>query len=229
MRIAETFISIQGEGKLAGVPSLFIRVSGCNLRCRWCDTSYASWEAEGDDWSLDRITAVVAESSVRHVVITGGEPLIMPDLDQLCFAVQALQRHVTVETAGTIYVPLPVDLVSLSPKLSNSTPDAQSGGSWVQTHERRRLNVPVLQQFIDTAPNLQLKFVIQNPEDLDEVRGLLSMLRNWRQEDVLLMPEGKDPEILQERSLWLVEQCKTLGYRFTPRLHVGLWGNRRGV
>src|ERR1035437_9487516 len=122
MRIAEVFPSIQGEGILAGVPSLFIRVSGCNLRCRWCDTPYASWNPEGEDWPLSRIIGAVAASSVRHVVITGGEPLIMPEISELCFAIHAMQRHITVETAGTVYLPLPVDLISLSPKLSNSTP-----------------------------------------------------------------------------------------------------------
>lgn len=229
MRIAETFSSIQGEGKLAGVPSLFIRVSGCNLRCRWCDTPYASWTPEGENCSLRRIMGLVAKTAIRHVVITGGEPLLMPGMAELCFAIQAIGRHVTVETAGTIYEPLPVDLVSVSPKLSNSTPDAQSGGPWAEIHEQRRLNIPVLQRFIDTAADLQLKFVIQRPEDVDEVCDVLGKLRNWREEDVLLMPEGTSAELLAERSLWLVEQCQALGYRFAPRLHVMLWGNRRGV
>lgn len=223
------FSSIQGEGKLAGVPSLFIRVSGCNLRCRWCDTSYTSWNPEGDDWPVSRITAGALESPLHHVVLTGGEPLIMPEIAELCFAIQAMQRHITVETAGTVYVPLPVDLISLSPKLSNSTPDVEAGSSGTRVHEQRRLNVPVLQQFIDTAASLQIKFVIQKPEDLDEVQELLARLRNWRREDVLLMPEGNNPQLLAERSLWLVEQCQTLGYCFAPRLHVMLWGNRRGV
>lgn len=229
MRIAETFSSIQGEGKLAGVPSLFIRVSGCNLRCRWCDTSYASWNPEGEDWPVGRIVALVAESPVRHVVVTGGEPLIMPEIGELCFAIHAMGRHTTVETAGTIYRPLPVDLISLSPKLSNSTPDEQSAGPLARAHEQRRLNLPVLQQFIDTAADLQLKFVIQTPDDLQETEDLLSRLRNWRKEDVLLMPEGTSPQVLEERAVWLAEECVRRGYRFTPRLHVMLWGNRRGV
>lgn len=224
MRIAETFSSIQGEGKLAGVPSLFVRASGCNLRCRWCDTPYASWEPEGENWPVERIVKLVEASPMRHVVITGGEPLIMPEIGELCFAVKGLGRHVTVETAGTVYRPLPVDLMSLSPKLSNSTPDGPAAG-----HEQRRINLPVLQQFIDTAVELQLKFVVQGLQDLQEIEELLGKLRNWRKEDVLLMPEGTTVEAMEGRSAWLAEECTRRGYRFTPRLHVLLWGNRRGV
>lgn len=227
MRIAETFHSVQGEGKLTGVPSLFIRVSGCNLRCHWCDTPYASWQPEGDEIPLGELVRMAREATSRHIVLTGGEPVIMPEVAELCSAIVLSGKHLTLETAGTVYKPLPVDLVSLSPKLSNSTP-AGSGELSAQ-HQKRRINLEALQGFIDTAPDIQIKFVIQTPADLDEARGLLARLKRWRAEDVLMMPEGTTPDALQQRSLWLVDACKVNGFRFCQRLHVMVWGAKRGV
>ena len=228
MRISETFYSVQGEGKLTGVPSLFIRTSGCNLRCHWCDTPYASWRPEGENTSLEQLLQQVQQTGAHHVVLTGGEPTIMPDIERLCFMLAADGRHITLETAGTLFKPLPVDLVSLSPKLSNSTPPASTGQLAID-HEQHRLNLNALQRYIDTAPDLQIKFVIQTPADLNEMLDLLSKLRSWRRNDVLLMPEGIDPRALQERASWLIDACKIHGFRFCQRLHVMVWGAQRGV
>jgi 7-carboxy-7-deazaguanine synthase len=228
MRIAELFYSIQGEGKLMGVPSAFVRVSGCNLRCVWCDTPYASWNPEGQEMSVDRILGRVGEFGARHVVVTGGEPLIMPDIEPLCEALAAAEYHITVETAATVFKPLRLDLASLSPKLANSTPLYREGGRLARMHEQRRLNVPVIQSFIDTAPLFQLKFVVADPADLREIQQVLGELRRWRPEDVLLMPEGTDAATLASRAAWLTEMCKQHGYRYCPRLHIELYGNRRG-
>src|SRR6185503_15925664 len=117
MKIAELFYSIQGEGKLVGVPSVFVRASGCNLRCTWCDTPYASWAPEGEEISVERIVEQVVAYNCRHVVLTGGEPMIMPDVVELCAALKAEGLYVTVETAATAYKLVDIDLASLSPKL----------------------------------------------------------------------------------------------------------------
>jgi len=130
MKVAEIFYSIQGEGKLAGIPSTFVRASGCNLRCGWCDTPYASWDPEGEELAVDQIVARVEEFGGSHVVLTGGEPLIMPDIAQLCDRLKRREKHVTVETAATIFKPLACDLASLSPKLANSTPTQREDGRW---------------------------------------------------------------------------------------------------
>src|SRR5205823_11166435 len=106
MRLAELFYSIQGEGKLTGVPSIFVRASGCNLRCVWCDTPYASWDPEGDDVPVDQIVRRVGEFGVHHVVVTGGEPMIMPDIVPLCDALKSAGHHVTIETAATVFHPV---------------------------------------------------------------------------------------------------------------------------
>ena len=229
MRISELFYSIQGEGKLMGVPSVFIRASGCNLRCVWCDTPYASWQPEGEDQSVASIVDQAVRFPGRHAVITGGEPMIMPDIAQLCAALKAHDFHITIETAATVFADVKLDLASLSPKLSNSTPTNREGGRFARAHEQHRLNVEVIQRFIDSSPDFQLKFVVCDPADLTEIRELLGRLKNWSPDDVLLMPEGTDQVTQDQRAGWISEVCKTEGYRFCPRLHILLYGNRRGT
>lgn len=223
MKIAELFYSLQGEGMLIGVPSVFIRTSGCNLRCSWCDTPYASWQPEGADLSLDRILDEVQAHPARHVVVTGGEPMIAPEIIPLTERLNRLGLHVTIETAGTVFQPVSCDLMSISPKLSNSTPT----GSFAAQHERLRIQPAVLRDLI-TRYEYQVKFVVEKPEDLVELRGLVSTVSADPQR-VVLMPEGTDRDVLRERGVWLAEVAKTEGFRFTPRLHVELWGNRRGT
>lgn len=229
MRISELFYSIQGEGKLSGVPSVFVRASGCNLRCVWCDTPYASWEPQGEDVSVDAIVRKVLEFPARHVVLTGGEPMIMPDIDPLCATLKANDRHITVETAATVYHDLSIDLASLSPKLANSTPHQREGGRFASAHEAHRLNIPVIQRFIDASPDFQLKFVVAAESDLAEIQTILGQLSRWSPADVLLMPEGIDAATLESRGPWLAETCKQTGFRYCPRLHIALFGNRRGT
>ena len=224
MKIAELFYSIQGEGSLLGVPSVFIRTSGCNLRCAWCDTPYTSWQPEGTDLELDRILDEVAAHPARHVVVTGGEPMIAPDIVALTERLRERGLHITVETAGTVFAPVACDLMSISPKLANSTP---LDPRWSRQHDRLRIQPAVLAELM-ARYEYQLKFVIARPDDLDEVRRLVEMLSADR-ERVILMPEGTDSDRLRERGLWLAEVCKAKGFRFSPRLHVDLWGARRGV
>lgn len=223
MKIAEIFYSVQGEGGLAGVPSVFVRTSGCNLRCSWCDTPYTSWEPEGGEMSRDQILEAVAAYPARHVVVTGGEPLIAPGIVPLTEALAGRGLHITVETAGTVFAPVACHLMSISPKLANSTPE----GPWAAQHERLRIRRDVLARLMAAYP-YQLKFVVARPEDMDEVRLLVGEVAADRTR-VILMPEGTDPAVLRERALWLVELCKAEGFRFSPRLHVDLWGARRGV
>ena len=229
MRLAELFYSIQGEGKLVGVPSVFVRASGCNLRCTWCDTPYASWDPEGEDVAVDEIVRRVLAHDVRYVVLTGGEPMIMPEIVDLCTALKSHGRHITMETAATVYKPVAIDLASLSPKLSNSTPIARDGGRFAASHERQRLRPDVIQSFIDSAPDFQLKFVVATDGDLDEVHDLLRTVRGWEPADVLLMPEGVDQTTLDSRTTWLTGVCSRHGFRYCPRLHIALFGNTRGT
>ncbi|MGO9228308.1 MAG: 7-carboxy-7-deazaguanine synthase QueE [Bryobacteraceae bacterium] len=223
MKIAELFYSLQGEGALVGVPSVFIRSSGCNLRCAWCDTPYTSWSPEGTDLDLDRIVDEVRAHPARHVVITGGEPMIQAEMVPLTERLRALGLHITIETAGTVFQPVACDLMSISPKLSNSTPD----GAFAAPHDRLRTQPAVLAELMERY-EYQLKFVVENPADLGEIRALIDSLGAPR-ERVVLMPEGVERARLAERGLWLAEICKEDGFRFSPRLHIDLWGSRRGV
>ena len=223
MKIAELFYSLQGEGSLVGVPSVFIRTSGCNLRCAWCDTPYASWQPEGAEWSLDEIENEVESHGARHAVITGGEPMIQAEIVQLTERLRALELHITIETAGTVFQPVACDLMSISPKLANSTPE----GSYAAPHDRLRIQHDVLVRLM-ARYEYQLKFVVAKPDDLEEIRALAETL-DAPAERVILMPEGTEQAQLAERGQWLAEICKEEGYRFSPRLHIDLWGNRRGV
>src|SRR3954447_1771135 len=172
LKIAELFYSIQGEGALVGVPSVFVRTSGCNLRCEWCDTPYTSWRPEGKDWTLDRIVAEVRSHPARHVVVTGGEPMIAPDIVALTERLRQAGLHITIETAGTVFHPVVCDLMSISPKLANSTP---ADPQWSSRHERLRIQPEVLAALM-TQYEYQLKFVIAERTDLEEVRELILRL-----------------------------------------------------
>ena len=238
--VAETFFSIQGEGKLAGVPSLFVRLSGCNLRCRWCDTPYASWEPEGSPSSVDGLVALAGSGpEVRHVVLTGGEPMMFGGLTELSARLSSAGLHVTIETAGTV-IPaggVMFDLISISPKLANSTPvgdPRDATGAWAARHEARRINMPVLNGLLaqSRAPgkDRQLKFVVgetTRERDVAVIEVLLKGLDGWAPSDVLLMPEGvvRPGESFVQ---WLVAACLERGWRYCPRLHIELWGNQRG-
>ena len=228
MRISEIFYSIQGEGRLIGMPSVFVRTSGCNLRCVWCDTPYTSWKAEGEDWSIDQILREVRKYPARHIVITGGEPLLAPEIEELATALKRLGVHITVETAATVFKPLVCDLVSLSPKLANSTPWKRQQGKFAQMHEERRLKLGVIQKFIE-GYDYQLKFVADQRSDFSEIREILDRLKNVDSARVLVMPQGKTVKELHSKTRWIVELCKKNGFAYTPRFHIELYGNRRGT
>ena len=228
MRIAEIFYSIQGEGRLLGMPSVFIRTSGCNLRCVWCDTPYTSWRPEGRGWNVKAILREVHKYPAHHVVVTGGEPLLAPEIEELATELKREGAHITIETAATIFKPVACDLISMSPKLAHSTPWKREKGKFAKMHEERRLNFGVLRKFLE-GYDYQLKFVVERRQDFTEIRDLLDQLVEVDRARVLVMAQGKTSGEVRRKAKWIVELCKEHGYGFTPRLHIDLFGNRRGT
>ncbi len=231
MLISEIFYSIQGEGALVGVPSVFVRSSGCNLRCNWCDTPYASWNPEGEPRTIPQILAEIGNHpAARHVVLTGGEPMIAKDIRLLASAIKELGHHITIETAATVAPDgVACDLASLSPKLLNSAPDDRLSPAWRRKHEALRWQPEVVRAWVD-AYTYQFKFVVAQPSDIDEIETMLASLhREIPRSRVLLMPEGTTVEKIRSRAAWLSELCKARGYRYAHRLHLELYGNKRGT
>ena len=222
MIVNELFYSLQGEGRLAGVPSVFIRLAGCPLRCSWCDTKYAWDPAAGRPMSCDQMLQHIHQYPTRYVVVTGGEPLAHKGIEQLAQAIASQGFHLTIETAGLEFIQgVHADLMSISPKLSNSGP--QETGEQSLT----RLNVDVLQKWM-AAGDYQFKFVVDAPNDLDEIAEVLAELENVDPYRVYLMPQATEPNEYLEKARWLVEYCKQTGFSFSPRLQVMLWGSQRG-
>ena len=228
MRIAEIFRSIQGEGQFAGTPSVFVRTSGCNLRCWFCDTPYTSWEPEGEQRSWKSVAEQVLAEDCEHVVITGGEPLLPRDIVPLTETLSECGRFLTIETAGTVYRPVRANLMSISPKLSNSTPSAERSRVWNSRHENLRENRPVIERLIAEFP-YQLKFVVDRPEDIEEIEAYLRQLPSVPPDHVWLMPQAVSRETLAEKTAWLEPAAARHGFRFTSRLHIELFGNTRGT
>jgi 7-carboxy-7-deazaguanine synthase len=226
MVINEIFYSLQGEGFLAGMPSVFVRLAGCPLRCRWCDTKYA-WDATaGDNSSVAEIVRAVKKWPCGHIVITGGEPMIDMELPKLARELKVADKHITIETAGIAYIPdMPCDLMSISPKLSNSTPqDAKIAAM----HDRSRLDLAVLSELIEHY-NYQLKFVVDSQEDIAEIQETLGKLENVDVQKVMLMPQAATRDELLSKSPMVADLCKRTGFAFSQRLQVLLWDNKRGT
>jgi organic radical activating enzyme len=217
-RIAETFYSIQGEGATAGLPAVFVRLQGCSVGCGWCDTKY-SWDpAAGREVALPSLLDELAAFPCRRVVITGGEPLESPLFVPLAAALVARGHVVEVETSGTLEPPADVAAAiqwNVSVKLS---------GSGVA--EPVRINPAAIRGFL--ARGAWWKFVVGEPGEVAEVLRLAERFAIPR-ERVLLQAEGLRAEELAARTPWLVEACKAHGFRLSPRLHILIWGPRRGV
>jgi 7-carboxy-7-deazaguanine synthase len=248
--------TVQGEGKLLGTSCLFIRTSGCNLRCAWigadgngspCDTPYSSHHAETNMMEVDDVVQLVHANrgNMKYVVVSGGEPTMQKGVVELLAKLQSIGMHTTIETNATIFnesMARHINLVSMSPKLASSTPHEANlkntgidySEHWAKKHESKRRNIEVIQKYIDAAKlydnDFQLKFVVQNPGDIEEIENdFLAHLTGWTADDVVLMPEGTSSDMLADRSYWAIEAAINKGWRFTPRLHIELFGKARAV
>lgn len=228
LRVSELFESVQGEGEWLGVPSVFLRLSGCNLRCTWCDTPYASWHPEGPVVHLDEIKRQIAQFAPRHLVLTGGEPMIFEPIVPLTEWLKTEGYSVTIETAGTAYLAAKCDLMSISPKLSHSDPDEPV---WRERHIQTRQDLSALRRLMSDY-HFQLKFVVRGDfaeADLAEIDTLLAELPACRPEQIFLMPEGTDRDAIRTSLLQLMPVAMERGFRLAPRLHIDLFGNTKGT
>lgn len=240
----EIFYSLQGEGVSIGVPSVFVRCSGCNLQCHWCDTEY-TWNWSGTSFShakdrpgapakydrssfqvrmtVPETAAIIAQIPCTNVVFTGGEPLLQQDrLAEVGTVLHTLNQdyQIEVETNGTV-VPSPefddiVTRYNVSPKLGNSLMD-----------RKVRLVPAAIQWFVD-SPKATFKFVCANEADADEI-GVFEAEFGVARRRIIVMPEASNQQVLVERRRTLFDLCKDRGWRFTDRLHVAIFGERRGV
>ena len=269
MFISEIYHSLQGEGFLTGTPSVLVRTSGCNLRCGFCDTPFASWNPEGERLSVNEIVQAIRQQTLaslppmqlpdapdkdfsiagsalpdlhsragtdaqapahtettRHVILTGGEPMMQREITELCAALHLKKFHITMETAGTIERELDCDLMSISPKLSNSDPQASRAGEWLEKHRQARHRPEVVRQLIQRHA-YQLKFVVSQPSDLDEILAYLDAVKEFDPSRVLLMPEGIKLDELEQREQWLGPLSEQHGFKLCRRLHIAWYGNLR--
>ena len=228
MRIAEIFQSKQGEGLWTGVVSAFVRVIGCNLRCGFCDTTYASWQAEeGETLTVEEVVARVLEYNTRHVILTGGEPMLYSELIPLSRILSDHGLKITIETSGTLELPVCCDLMSISPKLSNSYPWGATDRD-ARLHETNRRRPEVVRKLMETYP-YQLKFVVDAPEDLLEVEEYLKDLKIARPDRVFLMPMAITVAEMRSKAEWIAPFAAQHGYRYCPRMQLEWYGNRRGT
>jgi 7-carboxy-7-deazaguanine synthase len=234
MNISEIFVSIQGEGRYVGHPSIFIRTSGCNLRCRWgtsgCDTPYTSWFPESNPMTIESILTRIAELKSQHphikeIVVTGGEPLLQQHLHVLIDELKHLHFFLTVETNGTIRKPLKIDFVSISPKLKSSVP---VGSEYEEMHEKSRCNKDAISYWMKHYSH-QLKFVVNEQADECEIEDMLTELGINAPDHVFVMPQGVTREELSVNSRLCVDICLRHGWKFSPRAHIEIFGNIRGT
>ena len=231
MRVTELFYSLQGEGLLVGTPSVFVRLAGCPLRCRWCDTKYAWDYSGGTEFALDDLVEQICVQPCRHVVVTGGEPLVGADsapregLAMLTQQLKRLGRHITIETSGVAFVPdLACDLMSISPKLDNSAPtEPQRAAIHAQAHRDQAAVAELIDRY-----DYQLKFVVDAAEDLAQIEETLAGLGEVDPHKVLLMPQVAGREELRVKGPMVAELCLRTGFTFSSRLQVMLWNDERG-
>lgn len=236
MKIVEEFYTLQGEGKFLGVPSYFVRTTGCNLRCVWknpdnsvtlCDTPYTSFRPEkGYAVTAVDILRKMQSLPTNHIVLTGGEPTIQPDAEEIVQYLGLKGFQVTVETNGTKFMDAPKAFMSISPKLKSSY-GAQPGTEEHKLHTANNHFVFVLQQYTQKN-DYQVKFVYNEPEDFKQITQLQRQL-DIPQTNVYVMPQGVSQVQFQERQKQLFNLCMEAGYNYTPRMHIDIFGNKRGI
>ena len=206
MKVNEIFYSIQGEGPQVGMPAIFIRFSGCNLTCSWCDSKYAK---DGEEISIEDIITKLLTYDCSNIVLTGGEPLIQKDIVKLIRSLK--DCNIYIETNGTVYDSSFIGFAKyiVSPKLEFlNTKYLESLRKWVQ--------------------HATFKFVIENKQEFDDAIFLCNTIGKFK--DVYMMPKGTNDRTLKKNMIQLADWIKSEAsfVRLSPRLQIHLYGNERG-
>jgi 7-carboxy-7-deazaguanine synthase len=241
--IIEAYPCLQSEGKLTGVPHLLIRTTGCVMRCQFsntdfCDSWYTSWSPEKGKFSVDSIIEMYKKyPDIKHTMITGGSPTMHEDLlHTLCAIAKDHNHYITMETEGSKFIETKVDLISLSPKLTNSIPRVGTKDptgndvkeNHVRKHEKSRCNYDAMKNLIINHPDYQLKPVVSSIDDMEEIQFIQRTL-DIPNKKVWLMPAGGTADELVGKRVWLMEYCWQNGYNYTDRIHIVAYGDKRGV
>ena len=226
LHLSEIFASIQGEGEFTGMDSVFVRLNGCNLRCHFCDTPYASWEPQGSKWGLEDLFATIRGYGIAHVVLTGGEPLLQPAVVPLVEMLRKKDHFITIETAATVYRNAPANLMSISPKRANSTPP--EGTRWAKRHEEIRHQPTVIQKMLEDH-SCQFKFVINTQKEIDDVIQYAAEFPKLTNDKIWLMPQAITKEELLKKEAWLKPLAEQHNFQYSSRLQIIQFGNKPGT
>lgn len=226
IEVYEIFKSIQGEGCLQGVPSVLIRLVGCNLNCCWCDTKHFFHSGKSFSISEDMLLSTLSSYQCKNIIITGGEPLINPQISQIVKLLKYTGYHITIETNATTINYVDCDLISMSPKLSHSIPHHLTNETIIAKHDRLRINIEAINFYIQNY-DYQIKFVIRDKkEDIDEINDLLKQIGHYDPFKVFVMPLAATRSDLYKVQKNLVKLCIDHGLRYANRLQLQIWGGR---
>ena len=232
MRVLEIYQSKQGEGIWTGQASVFVRFLGCPLRCRFCDTAYARDDQSdpegsgiGADLTPEELVGRILLLDLPHVVLTGGEPMLSPEIVEITKLLKEYDYHVTIETSGTIQHPVVCDLMSISPKLRNTIPHNED--LFVMQKHKSECSKPEIVQQLILRYNYQLKFVVDTEADLHDIDDYLVSLHGVVPNKILVMPQATDVETMNQKAKWIEPFCAAKGYRYCPRMQLVWYGHKR--
>jgi organic radical activating enzyme len=225
MQVNEIFKSIQGEGPNFGKPAIFLRTAQCNLKCTWCDTKY-TWDWENYDFtkevkeiSIDKIKEKILDLEIKHLVITGGEPLLQQDdlADLLSFLKPDF--YVEIETNCTI---LPNKMLTDLVDQWNVSPKTENSGNPLELYENNECYY-----FFANQKNCFFKYVVENESDIPEIKKFVNKY-NIPEKRVQLMTQASTKEEISMREKSISKLAQSYNFAFSPRLHVAMWGSQRG-
>ena len=225
MQVNEIFKSIQGEGPNFGKPAIFLRTAQCNLKCTWCDTKY-TWDWKNYDFNkevkemtIDEVNDAINELEIKHLVITGGEPLLQQDdlADLLSFLKPDF--YVEVETNCTI---LPNKMLTDLIDQWNVSPKTKNSGNPLELCENNECYY-----FFANQENAFFKYVVEDETDIPEIKKFVTKYK-IPEKRVQLMTQASTKEEISIREKSISKLAKSHNFVFSPRLHVAMWGSQRG-